>query len=248
MSGAMSTPIIWFQFTHPGKGATCAPRLCISALPCFNSRTLGRVRRVRTTFDVASLPVSIHAPWEGCDYTLQHLKLHWVKVSIHAPWEGCDTTSHSPSSNDARFNSRTLGRVRLNHLSASASFDTFQFTHPGKGATSRRALCLSPYGVSIHAPWEGCDRRRPPILRLPLCFNSRTLGRVRLSFQKHSVLLPLFQFTHPGKGATPHFPFLGRTSNLFQFTHPGKGATESISSFKFSTTFQFTHPGKGATH
>ena len=225
MSGAMSTPIIWFQFTHPGKGATaatgavslfagefqfthpgkgatCAPRLCISALPCFNSRTLGRVRRVRTTFDVASLPVSIHAPWEGCDYTLQHLKLHWVKVSIHAPWEGCDTTSHSPSSNDARFNLRTLGRVRLNHLSASASFDTFQFTHPGKGATSRRALCLSPYGVSIHAPWEGCDRRRPPILRLPLCFNSRTLGRVRLSFQKHSVLLPLFQFTHPGKGAT----------------------------------------------
>ena len=56
----------------------------------------------------------------------------------------------------------------------------FQFTHPGKGATGnwiRRGTI--PY-VSIHAPWEGCD---PPSQRSAIairCFNSRTLGRVRL--------------------------------------------------------------------
>ena len=32
-----------FQFTHPGKGATPRDR-AIDGAPCFNSRTLGRVR------------------------------------------------------------------------------------------------------------------------------------------------------------------------------------------------------------
>ena len=212
----------------------------------FNSRTLGRVRRVRTTFDVASLPVSIHAPWEGCDYTLQHLKLHWVKVSIHAPWEGCDTTSHSPSSNDARFNSRTLGRVRLNHLSASASFDTFQFTHPGKGATSRRALCLSPYGVSIHAPWEGCDCRSKSTLSCYPCFNSRTLGRVRLQIQHHEGWTYSFNSRTLGRVRQAGNAAVNAYMQ-FQFTHPGKGATDVLTRWLNKQTFQFTHPGKGAT-
>ena len=34
---------------------------------------------------------------------------------------------------------------------------------------------------------------------------------------------------------------------LFQFTHPGKGATGRAESSPLSTMFQFTHPGKGAT-
>ena len=35
----------------------------------------------------------------------------------------------------------------------------------------------------------------------------------------------MFQFTHPGKGATPISPFFHREPPPFQFTHPGKGAT-----------------------
>ena len=34
----------------------------------------------------------------------------------------------------------------------------FQFTHPGKGATYDDALLPILREVSIHAPWEGCDR------------------------------------------------------------------------------------------
>ena len=34
---------------------------------------------------------------------------------------------------------------------------TFQFTHPGKGATGLETEVLKFRMVSIHAPWEGCD-------------------------------------------------------------------------------------------
>ena len=56
-----------FQFTHPGKGATTDPLIVVKG----------------------SL-VSIHAPWEGCDFLLREKAPPTPKVSIHAPWEGCD--------------------------------------------------------------------------------------------------------------------------------------------------------------
>ena len=103
-----------------------------------------------------------------------------------------------------------------------------------------------------------------------LCFNSRTLGRVRLYRQGALVELTEFQFTHPGKGATKRQPHLANSISEFQFTHPGKGATwrgfvvplshyvsihapwEGCDTSGMAWTdnrhmFQFTHPGKGAT-
>ena len=101
-----------FQFTHPGKGATGWQALCSSLDQ-----------------------VSIHAPWEGCDFMMVTLYNHHNIVSIHAPWEGCDR-SQLPHHGELRsFNSRTLGRVRLDSI-FSVRFDGT---------------------VSIHAPWEGCD-------------------------------------------------------------------------------------------
>ena len=123
-------------------------------------------------------------------------------VSIHAPWEGCDHVGRYSKLSDDSFNSRTLGRVR-HHLLIEVSLGYwFQFTHPGKGATA--ASHLSPiwaimfqfthpgkgatqttlgwrclFLVSIHAPWEGCDRTLVPSSISPFGFNSRTLGRVR---------------------------------------------------------------------
>ena len=57
------------------------------------------------------------------------------EVSIHAPWEGCDDA-------DCK-NPEVLKK--------------FQFTHPGKGATTHPPLNTLRGVVSIHAPWEGCD-------------------------------------------------------------------------------------------
>ena len=57
---------------------------------------------------------------------------------------------------------------------------SFQFTHPGKGAT--------------HKPLVSAQR--------DVGFNSRTLGRVRQVGAEAAYLPLAFQFTHPGKGAT----------------------------------------------
>ena len=57
-----------FQFTHPGKGATSCPMTSACQSFSFNSRTLGRVRLPAAEYNKALDVVSIHAPWEGCDF------------------------------------------------------------------------------------------------------------------------------------------------------------------------------------
>ena len=124
----------------------------------------------------------------------------------------------------------------------------FQFTHPGRGATEEWMVCNYVKEVSIHAPREGCDLSILLLFTINQCFNSRTPGGVRLSsaFVSDRILL-LFQFTHPGRGATPA-PTLGaREKKMFQFTHPGRGATGHEGHLHHSEPFQFTHPGRGAT-
>ena len=67
-----------------------------------------------------SQSVSIHAPREGCDLQLAR-DLRSNVVSIHAPREGCDFVGWHP-----------LCRCYV-----------FQFTHPGRGATSSFFMSLS---------------------------------------------------------------------------------------------------------
>ena len=147
----------------------------------------------------------------------------------------------------------------------------FQFTHPGKGATrssfARYLLCC----VSIHAPWEGCDFELEPVSRLMStfqfthpgkgatscqpspprssgCFNSRTLGRVRLSTPRGYIIGRLVSIHAPWEGCDLLVVLLLSLLTKFQFTHPGKGATRRVEhSYILRVMFQFTHPGKGAT-
>ena len=148
-------------------------------------------------------------------------------VSIHAPWEGCD--SPRPPTPRARrsFNSRTLGRVRraatINYLNELR----FNSRTLGRVRPSTSSVLAMIRKVSIHAPWEGCD--------------------------VHCTASPqgwgVFQFTHPGKGATCKIgSHLYNAATPFQFTHPGKGATkQGTNQQDDEQEFQFTHPGKGAT-
>ena len=124
---------------------------------------------------------------------------------------------------------------------------SFQFTHPGKGATRPTS-----------AP-----------RRTIVSFNSRTPGGVRHAIVAAVVVLIKFQFTHPGRGATDTrrwkrsrpASFNSRTPGgvrhnkrwhtanryTFQFTPPGRGATRLWRTGKPQSLFQFTHPGRGAT-
>ena len=170
----------------------------------------------------------------------------------------------------ASFNSRTPGGVRLLPLPLVLMLPMFQFTHPGRGAT--RGFCIfllrvisfnsrTPGGVrrcrlltncytksvSIHAPREGCDR----IILQTTC------------------IAHMFQFTHPGRGATPsaEYSVSGTTVSIHA---PREGCDGFGFGFELDTTvsihapregcdychprsivldlwFQFTHPGRGAT-
>ena len=164
------------------------------------------------------------------------------------PGKGATSNEIVTQKQRQRFNSRTLGRVRL-ALSRNGNYlRKFQFTHPGKGATGLETEVLKFRMVSIHAPWEGCDGVIAEPTFIPPCFNSRTLGRVRLD-QTLSCLAwrLMFQFTHPGKGATT--TNRQRTMTREVSIHaPWEGCDRNTTFSSILTSkFQFTHPGKGAT-
>ena len=101
--------------------------------------------------------------------------------------------------------------------------------------------------VSIHTPWEGCDFRWDACPLLSPCFNSHTLGRVRPPFLALCVVVGLFQFTHPGKGATENIVLLS-ANDLVSIHTPWEGCDEGgWLTAEVADVFQFTHPGKGAT-
>ena len=213
----------------------------------FNSRTPGGVRLSITDDPENGTRFNSRTPG-GVRRSNALTIVYAINVSIHAPREGCD-------SRDA---TQRLTRLR------------FQFTHPGRGATTNGGTSL----VSMDG------------------FNSRTPGGVRLSHALSLFAFIVFQFTHPGRGAT--LLSSQRTHNgRFQFTHPGRGATAlgrplcsyhrgfnsrtpggvrppagapcRRSYFRFNSRtpggvrrrryirrktpdwFQFTHPGRGAT-
>ena len=124
------------------------------------------------------------------------------QVSIHAPWEGCDSADKRLYRNYSSFNSRTLGRVRRQ-----LSINIILY----RGFNSRTLGRVRQYTKVT--------------TDLVKSFNSRTLGRVRQDIRSEIVTPALFQFTHPGKGATSRRPPSARPKSGFQFTHPGKGAT-----------------------
>ena len=204
------------------------------------------MRRRREQLLRPCLDVSIHAPWEGCDISsnstlssfprfnsrtlgrvrpLLYQIAYSIRVSIHAPWEGCDSVIVFCQQLCDRFNSRTLGRVRRRRQYIEDLSVGFQFTHPGKGATAHFVRFSLSSGVSIHAPWEGCDN----LSILPVA-ESRP-----------------FQFTHPGKGAT-RMQSLSKVTYYVSIHAPWEGCDDKdAATLTASLPFQFTHPGKGAT-
>ena len=99
-----------FQFTHPVRGATIMMSdTVIAAIFQFTHPVRGA-----TWCDVLFTlgeEISIHAPREGCDTQLEDTPQQTL-ISIHAPREGCDAI-----------------------IDLCQAKDTFQFTHPVRGAT-----------------------------------------------------------------------------------------------------------------
>ena len=148
-----------FQFTHPGKGATPADGIPRVSGTCFNSRTLGRVRRLSASALADFCPFQFTHPGKGATELVCCIS-SLLRVSIHAPWEGCDTFYPSYKSFGNKFQFTHPGKGATSEFSLYGCFSPrFQFTHPGKGATLGGPSSPIVRSVSIHAPWEGCDRR-----------------------------------------------------------------------------------------
>ena len=190
-----------FQFTHPGKGATLPPSALASVCTSFNSRTLGRVRRADYLTYAPVKVVSIHAPWEGCDYDALRIDFQIDVFQFTHPGKGATALSLLRVCCICCFNSRTPGGVRHIHrlefvthkrfqfthpgrgatktMTKKTRTRKFQFTHPGRGATEGRGVPRPQARVSIHAPREGCDPNCLGGHCTTHSFNSRTPGGVR---------------------------------------------------------------------
>ena len=155
-------------------------------------------------------------------------------------------------------------------MSADTALTKFQFTHPGRGATSQQLIVFTRWHVSIHAPREGCDAHYLPYYTARRCFNSRTPGGVRPTGDAYTtrydevsihapregcdspstMLQPLtccFNSRTPG-GVRLHWIGLLRCYGSVSIHAPREGCdythlTDSLVKKKF----QFTHPGRGAT-
>ena len=167
-----------FQFTHPGRGATCL--LKPDALGVHVS-----IHAPREGCDLAAASsamacacVSIHAPREGCDIPKTKGSLS-PDVSIHAPREGCDRRTRQRRESTHSFNSRTPGGVRLIRSALAPHLCSFQFTHPGRGATVLGELHRWGSVFQFTHPGRGATPYPFSETRSLLCFNSRTPGGVR---------------------------------------------------------------------
>ena len=212
-----------FQFTHPGRGATASYKKCNS-------------------FDL----VSIHAPREGCDDAEVAPSKRRSLFQFTHPGRGATNVGLVSLRRDLGFNSRTPGGVRLFKSSPSSPGKEFQFTHPGRGATKKTKRAKVVVTVSIHAPREGCDATavRMPARKL-VSIHAPREGCDEVYLPARSIL-PV-SIHAPREGCDEEQTLYSSSRFMFQFTHPGRGATWNRWHSYSGLGFQFTHPGRGAT-
>ena len=170
------------------------------------------------------LHISIHAPLAGCDRYggvtgLQRL------ISIHAPLAGCDLgllilgcrinhfNPRTPCGvrrypfcpqlgTPAHFNPRTPCGVRRGCMNPSRRFARISIHAPLAGCDYLRPPRRRRCEISIHAPLAGCDPRRYTRTHPECYFNPRTPCGVRPPCILWAISSPVFQSTHPLRGAT----------------------------------------------
>ena len=173
-------------------------------------------------------PISIHAPREGCDLCLCRRLTSTITISIHAPREGCDVITKFRRSLERDFNPRTPRGVRREVLDNGVVVhgnsnprtprgvrprrkglhwitDRFQSTHPARGATAGSWPTTSPNANFNPRTPRGVRRVSCNLVcRTKKDFNPRTPRGVRLGPQMILTRPPVFQSTHPARGATWH--------------------------------------------
>ena len=123
-------------------------------------------------------------------------------ISIHAPLAGCDEERRAMKRELKDFNPRTPRGVRRASAAGSSPTQTFQSTHPSRGATAALEIPADLLLISIHAPLAGCDTKCVQEVKRQWNFNPRTPRGVRRDVVRTCCIKYLFQSTHPSRGAT----------------------------------------------
>ena len=139
-------------------------------------------------------------PGRGATQSFDGLYIIVDEVSIHAPREGCDCCMSTSTTDRGSFNSRTPGGVRRRAGYTETNIKNVSIHAPREGCDLRRVRRRGrDQPVSIHAPQEGCD--------------SFTLTSEQAEL--------VFQFTHPGRGATRRTLVSCRSQRRFNSRTPG---------------------------
>ena len=174
----------------------------------FNSRTPEGVRQHYANYSTKQTNVSIHEPREGCDCTPPCQACPYPCFNSRTPG-GVRPRGVRAAWPLGGFNSRTPGGVRPLLMLGVSILLMFQFTHPGRGAT-----------------WVG------DIWTLSReSFNSRTPGGVRQQRQHVWRHYERVSIHAPREGCDSEILILDDQPSMFQFTHPGRGATGSGAGF-----------------
>ena len=185
------------------------------------------MRRFTNTLLASATEFQFTHPGRGATKLQERINDWEFKFQFTHPGRGATTGSGDPLPRLPSFNSRTPGGVRPSaSISLTLIFGSFNSRTPGGVRRDSSISSIINTKVSIHAPREGCDLKQMTPIEVQL----------------------MFQFTHPGRGATAWCSLLSNCYTRFQFTHPGRGATDDFNHTDvIPKKFQFTHPGRGAT-
>ena len=169
----------------------------------------------------------------------------------------------------AYFNPRTPCGVRRQLLRRTLQRETFQSTHPLRGATLCSLFVCVMRTISIHAPLAGCDYSVHLFLLSPLYFNPRTPCGVRLleltaeycacDISIHAPLAGCDQFSTSSRRKRFHFnprtpcgvrPLQAPRLPFRLYFNPRTPCGVRQINFFFvlyGNKFQSTHPLRGAT-
>ncbi len=100
--------------------------------------------------------ISTHAPLAGCDEELSKALIKRL-ISTHAPLAGCDIKHASLNETRQTFQPTHPLRGATVRIMSRGSSVGFQPTHPLRGATSRYHQSPKHSQISTHAPLAGCD-------------------------------------------------------------------------------------------
>ena len=229
--------MIEFQSAHPVRGATARASSFRSPRPDFNPRTSQTPtgsRRFQSTRPV----------WGATGCTRLRLCSSTEFQSTRPVWGATVRRGDRGDGHPISIHAPRVGRDRF--LDYRHKFiRRFQSTRPVWGATAVPAWWQLHTAISIHAPRAGCDAGRRGHLTSRASISIHA-PRARCDNVRsvQGGWLPVFQSTHPVRGATMD-KAAAAGNNEFQSTRPVWGATMCTSRRRSSATISIHAPRVG---